>query len=274
MIAALKRSVLIWPAMLLIVALYLVPSFDVIRSSLFDPDLTTRHIDRLIDRPVFMTVFWRTVQTSLIVAFAGALIAWPVAYFINAQPRRSQFLLIFLIFIPLWMSVLIRSYAWLVVLGRDGVVNSAMLGMGLTTEPVQMLFTPAAVQLAMLQILLPIQIVTTYGAMTEIDLDLMRAARILGARQGQALRRVFIPLSFDGAMTGMIIAFMLSMGFFITPALLGGPRDRMLGNLIEVQVAQLNWGFASALGLLLLFGTLGCVIVLRFCGRMALRVLK
>lgn len=274
MIAAFKRSLLIWPAMLLIVLLYLLPSFDVIRSSFFDPEFTTRHIDRLVDRPVFATVFWRTVQTSLIVSLAGALIAWPVAYFINAQPRRSQFLLIFLVFIPLWMSVLIRSYAWLVVLGRDGVINAAMLGVGLTSEPVQMLFTPAAVQLAMLQILLPIQIVTTYGAMTEIDFDLMRAARVLGARQGQALRRVFIPLSFDGAMTGMIIAFMMSMGFFITPALLGGPRERMLGNLIEVQVAQLNWGFASALGLMLLFGTLGCVIVLRFCGRMALRVLK
>lgn len=274
MIAALKRSMLIWPAMGLIVALYLVPSLDVIRSSLFDPDFTTRHIDRLIDRPVFMAVFWRTVQTSIIVAFAGALIAWPVAYFINAQPRRKQFLLIFLVFVPLWMSVLIRSYAWLVVLGRDGVANAALLGLGLTSEPVQMLFTPTAVQLAMLQILLPIQIVTTYGAMTEIDVDLMRAARILGARQGQALRRVFIPLSFDGAMTGMIIAFMMSMGFFITPALIGGPRERMLGNLIEVQVAQLNWGFASALGLLLLFGTLGCVIVLRFLGRMAVRLLK
>jgi ABC-type spermidine/putrescine transport system permease subunit I len=274
MILALKRSVLIWPALILLVLFYLVPSVDVMRASLFDPDFTAEHFERIFDRPVFMTMFWRTVGISLFVAFVGALIAWPVAYYINAQPRRNQFVLIFLVFVPMWMSVLIRSYAWLVVLGREGFANAALVGLGLTDEPVQLLYTAATVQLAMLQILLPIQIVTTYGAMTEIDMDLMRAARILGANRWQALRRVFVPLSFDGAMSGLIVAFMLSMGFFITPALLGGPKQRMLGNMIETQVGQLNWGFAAALGMLLLVGTLGFVFVLKFAGRLALRALK
>lgn len=274
MISALKRSVLIWPALILLVFFYLVPSLDVMRSSLFDPDFTTRHFIRIFDRPVYVSIFWRTVMVSLVVAFAGALIAWPVAYFINAQPRRNQFVLIFLVFIPMWMSVLIRSYAWLVALGREGMVNAAFQGLGVFSEPVQLLYTSASVQFAMLQILLPIQIVTIYGSMTEIDLDLMRAARILGASKWQALRRVFIPLSFDGTMSGMIVAFMLSMGFFITPALLGGPRQRMLGNMIENQVAQLNWGFAASLGMLLLVGTLCFVIVLRVAGRLVLRAMK
>lgn len=274
MILALKRSVLIWPALILLIAFYLVPSLDVMRSSLFDPDFTTQHFDRIFGRPVYMTMFWRTVMVSLVVALVGALIAWPVAYYINAQPRRKQFLLIFLVFVPMWMSVLIRSYAWLVALGREGVVNAALMGLGLSSDPIQLLYTPASVQFAMLQILLPIQIVTTYGAMTEIDFDLMRAARILGASKWQALRRVFVPLSFDGAISGMIVAFMLSMGFFITPALLGGPRQRMLGNMIETQVAQLNWGFAAGLGMLLLVGTLCFVIVLKLAGRLVLRALK
>jgi ABC-type spermidine/putrescine transport system permease subunit I len=274
MLSAMRRSVLIWPAMALLLVFFLLPTLDVVRSSVMDPDFTTRHFDRIVDRPVFMTVFWRTIQVSLLVALVGAFIAYPVAYYISQKPRRTQFLLIFLIFIPLWMSILIRSYAWMVVLGRDGIANAALLGMGLTDQPVQMLFTSGAVLVAMLQILLPIQIVTAYSAMTEIDMDLMRAARVLGATPRQALRRVFIPLSFDGTMTGAIIVFMLSMGFFITPALVGGPRQQMLGNLIQFQVERLNWGFASALGLVLLVGTIVMVVLLRLGGRLVVKWLK
>lgn len=274
MFSAMRRSMLILPAMALLLVFFLLPTLDVVRSSVMDPDFTTRHFERIVDRPVFMAVFWRTVQVSLLVAIAGAIIAYPVAYFINLQTRRTQFLLIFLIFIPLWMSILIRSYAWMVVLGRDGIANTALLGLGLIDQPVQMLFTSGAVHIAMLQILLPIQIVTAYSAMTEIDMDLMRAARVLGATPGQALRRVFVPLSFDGTMTGAIIVFMLSMGFFITPALIGGPRLQMLGNLIQFQVERLNWGFASALGLLMLAGTIVMVVLLRLGGRLIVSRLK
>jgi ABC-type spermidine/putrescine transport system permease subunit I len=274
MLSAMRRSVLVWPAMALLLVFFMLPTLDVVRSSIMDPGFTTRHFDRIVDRPVFMTVFWRTVQVSLLVAVVGAIVAYPVAYFISQRPRRTQFLLIFLIFVPLWMSILIRSYAWMVVLGREGIANTALLGLGLSDEPVQMLFTAGAVHVAMLQILLPIQIVTAYSAMTEIDVDLMRAARVLGATQRQALRRVFIPLSFDGTMTGAIIVFMLSMGFFITPALVGGPRQQLLGNLIQFQVERLNWGFASALGLLLLAGTITMVVLLRLAGRFIVKWLK
>ncbi len=123
----------------------------------------------------------------------------------------------------------------------------------------------------MVQILLPIQIITCYSSMTEIDMGLIRAARILGAKPRQAMLRVFFPLSFEGTITGALIVFMLSMGFFITPALVGGPRDKLIGNLIEFQVERLNWGFASALGLLLLVGTLVLVIVIRLLGRQLIK---
>lgn len=266
-----QRTWLLWPALLLLLAFFLIPSVDIVRSSVMDPEFTTEHFERMVDRKVYMAVFWKTLQLSLLIAVLAAFLGFPAAYFISQQSRKIQFLLIFLIFVPMWMSILIRSYAWMVMLGRDGVVNTALLGMGLIETPARMLYTSGAVWVGMLQILLPIQIVTCYSAMTEIDMTVVRAARILGASPAQAMRRVFLPLSFDGTLTGAIIVFMLSMGFFITPALLGGPGDRLLANLIEFQVERLNWGFASALGLLLLVGTLLTVVVIRQLGRLLLK---
>jgi len=266
-----KASLLLLPALALLVAFFLLPSLDVIQASIMDPDFTTRHFERIAERGVYLKVFWRTLEVSVVVALLAAVVGYPIAYFINLQPRRLQFLLIFLIFIPLWMSILIRSYAWMVFLGRDGIVNSALMGLGLIDGPARLLFTTGAVYVAMLQILLPVQIVTCYSAMTEIDMDLVRSARVLGATPFQAFRRVFLPLSLDGAITGAVIVFMLSMGFFITPALVGGRGDLMLANLIEYQVQQLNWGFAAALGLLLLGGTIVAVAVIRQLGRLLVR---
>ena len=134
-----------------------------------------------------------------------------------------------------------------------------------------MLFTSGAVLAAMVQILLPIQILTCYAAMTEINFDLIRAARVLGAKPWQAMMRVFLPLSLEGTITGLVIVFMLSMGFFITPALLGGRQDTMIANLIEFQVQRLNWSFAAALGLVLLILTVVMIVLLRGLGRMAAR---
>lgn len=266
-----RRTWLLWPALLLLLVFFLVPSFDIVRASVMDPDFTSKHFERIVERGIYMRVFWKTLQLSLIIALLAAFIGFPAAYFISQQPKKIQFLLIFLIFVPMWMSILIRSYSWMVMLGRDGVINTALLGLGLVESPARLLYTSGAVYVAMLQILLPIQIVTCYSAMTEINMNVVRAARILGATPAQAMRRVFLPLSFDGTLTGAIIVFMLSMGFFITPALLGGPRDRLLGNLIEFQVERLNWGFASALGLLLLVGTIVAVVIIRKIGRMVLK---
>lgn len=266
---------LLLPATLLLAAFIVLPSFDLFRASIFDPELTTRHFERLVNRGVYLDVIWRTIRVSLIVAVLCTVIGYPVAFFINLQPRRRQTVLLFLILIPMWMSILIRTYAWMVVLGRDGLVNETLAALGLTTEPVQMLFTSGAVLAAMVQILLPIQILTCYAAMTEIDFDLIRAARVLGARPKQALACVFLPLSLDGTLTGLVIVFMLSMGFFITPALLGGRQDAMIANLIEFQVQRLNWSFAAALGVVLLLLTVAMIVALRAVGKLlARRLLK
>lgn len=266
-----NARILIWPAFLLLLAFFLVPSLYIVQASIFDPAFTLGHFQAALGRSVYLQVLLRTVQVSLVVAVLTALIGYPVAYFINLQPRRIQFLLLFLIFVPMWMSILIRSYSWMVVLGRDGIINTALLGSGLTDEPIRLLFTTGAVYVAMVQILLPVQIIACFSAMTEIDMDLIRAARVLGARPAQAMRRVFLPLSLEGTITGAILVFMLSMGFFITPALVGGRRDIMIANLIDFHVQRLNWGFASALALLLVASAVVIVIVMRGIGARLIR---
>ncbi|ODT29407.1 MAG: hypothetical protein ABS53_13875 [Hydrogenophaga sp. SCN 70-13] len=248
---------MLWPALLLLALFFVWPTLDVLRASVFDPDFTTQHLERLFTRPIYLQVLWRTVLVALEVTLLCTLLGYPAAWFISRQPRQRQFMLLFLVFVTMWMSVLIRSFAWVVLLGREGLANQMLLSLGLADAPQALLYTPSAVLVAMVQILLPIQIVTCVGAMTEIDSGLVRAARVLGASPAQAFVRVVLPLSMDGVATAAAIVFMMAMGFFITPALLGGRSDLLLGNLIEQQVGQLKWGFAAALASLLLATTLG-----------------
>jgi ABC-type spermidine/putrescine transport system permease subunit I len=147
---------------------------------------------------------------------------------------------------------------WIVLIGREGVVNELLRATHLIEHPLKMMYTTGAVYVAMLQIMLPIQVFNSYSAMKEVDQDLIKAARILGAKPRQAMRRVFLPLSIKGTSTGAAIVFMMSTGFFITPALVGGPKDIMLGNLIQFHIERMNSGFAAALGVaLLISATLG-----------------
>ena len=149
------------------------------------------------------------------------------------------------------------------VLGIEGVINTTLIFLGIIDQPIRMLYTTGTVYLAMVQIMLPIMILTCYGSMIRVEEGYIKAARILGAGPIQAFNKIYFPLSFPGVASGSIIIFILSMGFFITPALVGGKKDIMIGNLINFQINQLlNWGFASFIGLVLLIATL--LIVLLF----------
>jgi len=259
--AGLRQTWLLWPALLLLALFFIWPMLDVVRASVFDPDFTLEHFERFFTRSVYVTVLWRTVWVALEVSVLCTLIGYPAAWIISRQPRQRQFLLLFVLFTTMWMSVLIRSFAWVVVFGREGFVNGFLLALNLIGEPRQMLYTSSSVLVAMVQVLLPIQIVTCVGAMAEIDSGLVRAARVLGASPVMAFARVVVPLSMDGLLTAFSIVFMMAMGFFITPALLGGRADLLLANLIEQQVGQLKWGFAAALALVLLATTLLALVL-------------
>lgn len=251
------------PALALALVMFAVPVALVLREALFDPNWTLVHFERFFGRPVFQNVFRNTLMVAGIVATACLLIGYPMALYIVTRPARWRPLLLFLVLVPMWMSILVRTYAWMVVLGREGLINQALMAIGLVETPLQMLYTSGAVYVAMVQILLPIMVVTCYSAMTEIDLGLIRAARVMGAGPLRAFRYVFLPLSLEGVLTGWSVIFILSLGFFIVPALLGGRRDALLGNMIVTQVAQTNWGFAAAMAIVLLAATIALLAIMR-----------
>lgn len=254
-------ALLLVPAVLLLLAFFVYPLAGILVTSVTEPEPGIGNFLRFFATGVYLKVFWRTVQVAFIVTALCLIVGYPMAYFLVHAGERARRLLLFAILAPFWTSVLIRSYTWVVLLGREGVVNRALQETGIASGPVQMLYTAPAVYLAMVQILLPITILTCYGVMVEIDRGLVRAARVLGASPVRAFVRIFFPLSLPGVTTGAIITFILAMGFFITPALLGGRREMMLANLIEFEVNQTtNWGFASAIALILLAATAAIVL--------------
>lgn len=252
-----RTILLLAPGLILIGFLFLFPLFGILKLSLFNPGFTTASFEKLVASPVALLVMERTFTLALTVTALSVVTGYPIAYYLATSSPRWRTILVYLILLPFWTSILIRTYTWMVVLGREGLVNSVLQWTGLTDGPTQLLFTGLAVHLAMVQILMPIVIITCYSTMIEIDEGLIRAARTLGATPGQAFAKVFLPLSLPGVATGAAMCFILSLGFYITPALLGGRRNVMLSNLIDFEVHQtLNWSFASVLALVLLAATL------------------
>jgi mannopine transport system permease protein len=195
------------------------------------------------------------------VTVATLLLGYPVAYLMARTGGRLASLIAILVILPLWTSVLVRSFAWTVILQRNGLANGLLQWLGVTSEPVKLLYTEGAVWLAMTHVLLPFMILPVYGTLRGIPPELPRAARSLGAGSLATFRRVVLPLSLPGVAAGAVIVFTLSLGFFITPALVGGPTSLMLSTLIGQQATTLlNWPFAGALSMLLLVVTLALVI--------------
>jgi mannopine transport system permease protein len=177
---------------------------------------------------------------------------------------RSAALVAACVLIPLWTSVLVRSYAWIVLLQRNGIVNNALTDAGLISEPLRLLYTQGAVTVAMTHVLLPFMILPIYGALRSIPDEFPRAARNLGAGSASVFINVILPLSLPGVFAGSLMTFILALGFYITPALVGGARTLMMATLIGQQTTELlDWPFAGALSLVLLGATVLLVIVFR-----------
>ena len=226
---------------------------------------TTTEIEILgftVKSNAYLRVLGLTVRIAFVVTLLTLLLGYPVAYVLaGVAPARANLLLI-AVLIPFWTSILVRSYAWMVLLGREGTINDLLGWLGLRgDEPVQLLNTRLAVYVGMVHILLPFMILPLYAVMRGIDRTLLRAAENLGAPPWQTFRRVFLPLSLPGVGAGCLLVFILSLGFYITPALLGGQRDVMISMLIAQLVTQIRWGLASALAVLLLAVALGVYVL-------------
>jgi putative spermidine/putrescine transport system permease protein len=221
------------------------------------------HYARMIDNPAYGRIFWQTFEISLVVTVLSALLGYPVAYLIAQLPPRWAGLCLIAVLLPFWTSLLVRTYAWLVLLQRRGLVNGWLQDLGLIDQPLRLMHNYTGTVIGMLHIMLPFLILPTLGALKTIDRGLMRAASGLGASPTVAFWTVYFPLSAPGLIAGSLLVFILCLGFYVTPALLGGGRVTMVSMKIQENAAiYFDWGAASAMAAALLAATLALFWIL------------
>jgi len=205
---------------------------------------------------VFLPLFARTFVISFWVTVLCVVIGYPVAYTLSTLSQRAANIGMALVLVPFWTSILVRTTAWFILLQREGPVNALLRGLSIVDEPVTMIFTRFAVYVAMVHVLLPFVVLPLYSVMKGLDPVYLRAAASLGAPPWQRFLRVYLPMTMPGVAAGGLMVFMLSVGFYITPALVGGPNDQMVSYFIAFFTNQtINWGMAAALACLLLLMT-------------------
>ncbi|MFT3688691.1 ABC transporter permease [Paenirhodobacter sp.] len=216
--------------------------------------------------PTYARVFLNTFTVSALVTVVTALIAFPLAWGLTVFPRRVAAGLFALILLSMWTNLLARTYAWMVLLQRTGPINRWLQDMGLIDGPLALVNNLTGVTIGMVYIMLPFMVMPLYGVLSKIDPAILQAAALCGATRGQALRRVLWPLARSGIASGALMVFVMSLGYYVTPALLGGTSNMMLAELIAQQVQSLtNWGLGGALAFVLLVVTLGLyALQLRF----------
>ena len=211
------------------------------------------------DRQIYVKIFLRTLWISLVVTLTCLLLAFPVSYLLATLPLRISNILMVMVLLPFWTSLLVRTTSWIVLLQRNGVVNDIIVWLGIIDDGsrIQMVYNQTGTLVAMTQILLPFMIQPLYSVMKTISPSYMKAARSLGASPLRAFARVYVPQTVPGIGAGCLLVFILSIGYYITPALVGGQSGQLISNFIAYHMkSSLNWGLAAALGTILLFAVL------------------
>ena len=255
------------PIVLLLAGVFFYPVLSLLSISVTEPVPGLQHYERLVLEPVYLQIMWRTAWIAVVVTGMTLVVGYPLAFYLTVAPPRTARIAMLLLFIPFWASILVRTYGIMVIMGRTGVLNNALLALGVIDRPIQFLFNTFVVQVAMVQILLPFLVLPLYSVLRTIDPSLVTAARGLGASPLQTFLRVYFPLSLPGVFAGGLIVLVFSFGFFIVPSLLGGRRDVTLPMLVIQQFqGQVNWGLGAAIGVVLLVSTLTLVLA---AGRLA-----
>lgn len=206
---------------------------------------------------IYRAIFGRTLWMSAVVTLFTLLLAYPLAYWLSTMSERRANLLMILVLIPFWTSILVRVAAWIVLLQSEGLVNSALMLSGLTKAPLELVFNRVGVYISMTHILLPFMILPLYSVMKSVPPTYLKAAVSLGSHPFAAFWRVYVPQTYPGIGAGVLLVFIMAGGYYITPALLGGPNEQMVSYFIAYFInTTINWGMACALGALLLTGTL------------------
>lgn len=262
MISRLAERPTLWPWLLLaplaiyLVVFFVVPLADVAMMSVTEPRLSLGNYEHILTGKLYQDVFLNTFLTAALVTFACLCVGFPLAYLMNHSKPRTAMLILLLVTMSFWTSFLVRTYAWMVLLGNNGPIVAILTALGVDKPP-QLLFTRFSSTLAMVHILAPYMIMNIYSVMRKIDPVLIRSAESLGARGFSLLRHVYLPLTAPGIANGCVLVFVICLGFYVTPVLLGSPREQMIAGLIGTQIEQfLAFGLGSAMAIILLAITL------------------
>ncbi|HSI00336.1 MAG TPA: ABC transporter permease [Reyranella sp.] len=249
---------IVLPAVLMLLVLYLVPLGQVLLTSVTDPKPGLQNYGLLFTSSSVQKSLLTTIRIAAITTLFALLLGYVVAYAMRAASSRSQRLMLVLVLLPFWISVLVRSFAWIALLGTQGPLNAALVAWGLVDEPIALVRNETGVLIGMIHVMVPYAVLTLYANMRGIDAGLVAAARSLGASRFQAFRLVFLPLTAPGLIGAGLLVFILSLGFYITPALLGGGKVLMIAEYVAVQINDtLRWGLGTMLAATLMIAVLG-----------------
>ena len=241
------------PALLVILLLVVLPVGWLTWQSVYHDGFTLENYRRIWSEDIYWRSFALTFQISVLVTVLALLLGYPIAYAASIAPRRWGIIILALVVLPFWTSVLVRAYAWLALLQRTGVINQLLRQLGVIDEPLALVHNTFGTVVATLHILLPFMVLPLYATMQQIPRDLMQAGASLGAGPMLTFWRIFLPLSLPGVLAGSTLVFVLALGFYITPELLGGGRTIMISMLVSRNVELYDqWGAASAVGVVLL----------------------
>ena len=244
------------------IALVLLFSFYHFSEGLMTPDFTLENYGRALGTAVYRNVFLKSLRYGVIVTLMCLFIGYPLAYFVARVSDRYRGLLFIMLIIPFWTTIVVRTFAWKIMLGTNGIVNFSLRDLGLIDLPIKFLYTENAVLVGLTHVFLPFMVLPVYAVIEKIDLALEEAAMDLGAGRVRTFLRVTLPLSLPGLSTGCLLVFILTIGSFLTPDILGGPGELMISNIIRDEFyVTFNWPFGGALASIFLVITLTLILV-------------
>lgn len=261
-----RSARLLAPALLLLVIFFLLPVLSLLLRSVLEPTPGLQNYAQMLGSTTYLRVFGNTFLVATVVTIVTVAIGFPTAWLLAIAPRRLSALLFSILLLSMWTNLLARTFAWMVLLQATGPINRMLMALGLISQPLALVNNLIGVTIGMTYIMLPFLVMPLHATLRGIDPSTLRAAAICGASRWQAFWRVLVPLAMPGVASGALMVFVMALGYFVTPALLGGPSYMMLAELIAQLVQELlNWGLAGAAAFLLLVVTLSLyALQLRF----------
>jgi ABC-type spermidine/putrescine transport system permease subunit I len=255
------------PLLILMALAFNIPLVAMLARSFGTVDFTLEHYESLIRVPVYMKVVGNTFYVAAIASLCCALLGYPLAYWMRGLSPTRQLIVIGFVVVPFWISVLVRTYAWIVILGNGGLVNQGLLALGWIGAPVSFLYNTTGVTIGTINVLLPFLVLPLFAAMIKIDERLLQAAASLGAPPRVIFWKIFFPLTLPALAAGTIMVFILTLGFYVTPAVLGGGRVSMIANMLDLLINRMpRWELAAAISTTLLALTLLLYAASRWVG--------